>query len=135
MSEKKLTDFKDLLIEKKILTVLSVPRKHTGPHATPVWFKTTEEGIKKNEITFNSNKSRMKGKLIHQGTPVTMTFLDPDNIFRYITLSGTVSQIIDGQEAVNHINELSQKYTGKDYSNLQPGEQRVKFVLKVASVY
>ena len=135
MSEKKLTDFKDLLIEKKILTVLSVPRKNKGPHATPVWFKTTEEGLKKNEITFNSNTSRMKGKLIHKGTPVTMTFLDPDNTFRYITLSGSVAQVIEGQEAINHINELSRKYQGTDYPNLQPGEKRVKFVLKVANVY
>ncbi len=135
MSDKKLTDFEDLLVEKNILTVLSVPRDNKGPHATPVWFKTTKDGIKRNEITFNSNKSRMKGKLIHKGTPVTMTFLDPENIFRYITLSGTVSQVIDGQEAVDHINELSKKYLGKDYPNLQPGEQRVKYVLKVSSIY
>lgn len=135
MSEKKLVDFEDLLIEKKILTVLSIPRNNKGPHATPVWFKATEEGIKNQVITFNSNKSRMKGKLIHKGTPVTMTFLDPDNIFRYITLSGAVSQVIEGQEAINHINEISRKYMGKDYPDLQPGEQRVKYVLKVTSIY
>ena len=135
MVKKNLTDFKDLLIEKKVLTVLSVARENKAPHTTPVWFETSEESLKNNEISFNSNKSRIKGKIIQLGTPIIMTILDPENVFRYISMAGSVSQVVDGKEAFDHINQLSQKYLGKDYPFLQPNEERVKFVFKITKVY
>ena len=64
-----------------------------------------------------------------------MTILDPENVFRYISMAGSVSQVVDGKEAFDHINQLSQKYLGKDYPFLQPNEERVKFVFKITKVY
>lgn len=135
MSEKKLDDYKDLLLDKKTIAVLSVSRANKSPHATQVWFDCDQDSLKNNEIMVNTSKGRLKSKLLQKGTKVTLTFPDKADDFRYLSAEGEISRIIEGQEATEHIHKLSHKYLGKDYPYLQPNEKRLKYIVKVSKIY
>ncbi len=55
---------------------------------------------------------------------VALDIVDPNNQFHWISVRGHVSEITE-EGAVEHINKLSQKYTGHEYQGFQPGEVRV----------
>ena len=135
MSEKKLTDFKDLLLEKKSPVVLAVSRANKAPHVTLVWFDCTATDLENKQLTVNTSKGRIKSKLLKKGTNVTLTFPDKENDMRYLSAEGEVSQVIEGEEALKHIHKLAHKYVGTDYPWLQPGEERLKYVIKISRVY
>ena len=110
-------------------------RTNKAPHATQVWFDCDQNSLKNKEIMVNTSKGRLKAKLLEKGTKVTLTFPDKENDFRYLSAEGEITRIIEGKEALDHIHKLSNKYLNKDYPFLQPDEERLKYVVKIAKVY
>ncbi len=135
MPSKKLQDYKDLLIDKKVICTIAIARKNDAPHITPVWFGVTQENFDNQELTFNTLRGRVKDKLITVGTKISINIFDPDQLSRYISIDGVVKQIINGKEGTNHINELAHKYTGNDAAFLNPGDERIKYVVKMEKFY
>jgi PPOX class probable F420-dependent enzyme len=90
------------------------------PQVTPVWFSW--DGSK---VLVNSVLGRKKDDNIRRNPNVAIAIVDPKNPYRYMQLRGRVVDITqDG--AVDHINQLSHKYNGKDYyATGQPVEERV----------
>ena len=78
MSSKKLQDYKDLLMNKKVICTVAINRKNKSPHITPVWFEVTQENYKNKEMTFNTLKGRVKANLLKQGTEISINVIDPE---------------------------------------------------------
>ena len=54
--------------------------------------------------------------------------MDPQNPYSFVEVRGTVTS--STEHGPSDINWLSNKYIGRDYPWLQPGEQRVTFVFE-----
>lgn len=136
MTDKNIENYKDLFFDKKTLAHLAIVRKNNIPHVTPVWFDLSKEDFENGIINVNSAKGRVKSNNLSIGSKVSLSIVDTDSIYRYIGINGVVQQILEGQEAIDHINQLSFKYTGnKVYKNLKNDDQRVKYVIRIESIF
>ena len=66
-------------------------------------------------LVVNTEVHRQKFKNIERDPRATLTIRDEQNPYRYAEARGEVVEIVRGQEARDHIDELSQKYNGEDY--------------------
>lgn len=136
MPNKDLSDFKDLLIDKKALAHFAIVRKNNIPHVTPVWFNLSEDDFKQGLININTAKGRVKANNLEIGSKISLSIVDPDNIYRYVGINGIIQEVIEGEGGLEHINELSFKYRGDNvYRNLKSGEIRIKYVIKIVNTF
>lgn len=113
------------LLKTKTLVFLATVNKDGSPQVSPVWFDT-EGGL----IRVNSAKGRLKDKNMRARKKVSLALVDPQNMYRWLGIQGTVAEITE-QGADAHIDSLAQKYLGKDtYPNRRPGEVRVMYKIK-----
>lgn len=68
-------------------------------------------------ILMNTEVHRRKYKNLAEDTRATVTIIDSEDAYSYVEVRGRVVDEIGGQEARDHIDELSRRYFGKDYSN------------------
>ncbi|MBA3531761.1 MAG: TIGR03618 family F420-dependent PPOX class oxidoreductase [Ardenticatenales bacterium] len=111
------------LLEQPIVTSLATTLSDGTPQVTPVWFNY-EDG----HIFFNSARGRLKDRAIREHPYVAMTMIDPNNPYRYIAIRGPVVEITE-EGAREHINFLSNRYTGRETYPGPTDEQRVKYVV------
>lgn len=76
-----------------------------------IWVGTDGE-----RVVVNTEVHRRKYKNIERDPRVTLTIRDEQNPYRYAEVRGEVVETVGGQEARDHIDELSQKYHGQDYN-------------------
>lgn len=92
---------------------------HDGmPQTTPVWIARDGD-----VALFNTAKGRAKYNNLQRDPRVALSIHGEDQPYEYIQIRGRAEFADDTDYA--HINKMSNKYTGRDYGNLQPGEQRV----------
>jgi PPOX class probable F420-dependent enzyme len=89
-----------------ITTVLPSGKLQTHP----VWVGTNGE-----RLVVNTETHRRKYKNIERDPSVTLMIRHEENPYRYAEVRGEVVEKVTGQEARDHIDELSQKYHGEDY--------------------
>ena len=89
-----------------ITTVLPSGKLQTHP----VWVGTDGE-----RLVVNTETHRQKYKNIERDPNVTLMIRHEENPYRYAEVRGEVVEKVTGQEARDHIDELSQKYHGEDY--------------------
>ncbi|MES0360244.1 MAG: PPOX class F420-dependent oxidoreductase [Anaerolineales bacterium] len=95
------------------------------PQVTPVWFNTNEDFI-----LINSAKGRVKDRNMRQRSSIAVVIQDPNNPFRYMQVRGRIVEITE-KGARQHINTLSEKYTGNaEYTLNDPNEVRVIYMLR-----
>lgn len=80
-------------------------------------------------IIFNTEVHRAKFRALEPGSPVTVTVWKADNPYAYAEVRGRVAETVTGPEARDHIDALSQRYTGHDYTNEIVSE---RVIVKVA---
>lgn len=114
-------NYSDLLQnEVKAFALLATLMKDGSPQLTPLWFSTKGE-----YILINSAIGRIKDRNMRRNPHIALTILDPHNPYRYIQIRGTVVEITS-EGARDHINLLSNKYTGRIvYTGGPPEEIRV----------
>jgi PPOX class probable F420-dependent enzyme len=96
------------LFERPLLCALSTTNPDGQPHTVPVW--VDYDGT---YVRVNCPASTRKARNMKQGTKVTLMVLDPQNAGHWIEVQGHVTEIKDeAHGARDHINALSQKYTG-----------------------
>ncbi len=76
----------------------------------PVWVGTDGE-----RLVVNTETHRQKYENVEHDPQVTLTIRDEENPYRYAEVRGEVVETVTGQEAREHIDELSRKYHGEDY--------------------
>ena len=75
-----------------------------------IWVGTDGE-----RLFVNTEVHRQKFKNVERDPRVTLTIRDEQDPYRYAEVRGEVVETVRGQEARNHIDELSQKYNGEPY--------------------
>jgi PPOX class probable F420-dependent enzyme len=114
----KLTDEQAKLFLDKNLGVVATIRKDGTPQLTPVWIDYDGENV-----LFNTAEGRWKPRNIQRDPRVTVFVQNPGDPWQWISITGPVETTRDG--AVEHIDKLAKKYTGRDSYGVKPGEQRV----------
>lgn len=82
-----------------------------NPQTQLIWVGTDGE-----RVVVNTEVHRQKFKNIERDPRVTLTIRIEQNPYRYAEVRGEVVETVGGQEARDHIDELSQKYHGQDYN-------------------
>jgi PPOX class probable F420-dependent enzyme len=97
--------------------VVATLRTDGSPHQTAVWVDWDGE-----HVLLNTHEGRAKARHLRRDPRVSVLVFDGDNWYRWVSVSGTAELIEEG--AVEHINKLSHKYSGKDYA-LPPDQKRI----------
>lgn len=117
------------LRDNPFVGVATTLRSDGSPHSTPVWVEADAEG----NPTFNTARGGAKPRHIENDPRVALTVVDPQNPFRWLSVSGTATLVDEG--AVEQIDRLSQKYLGKTpYPWHSPDETRVGVRISVDHV-
>jgi PPOX class probable F420-dependent enzyme len=107
--------------------VVTTLRKDGTPHSTVVWIE--EEG---GDILFNTAEGRAKPRELAADPRVSITFVDPSDMFRWVSVSGRAELTTEG--ARETIDKLAKKYLGKDEYPWYQGEQRIDVRIKPEKV-
>lgn len=104
--------------------VLTTLRPDGHPVAQPVWVDT--DGV---HILVNTEVHRRKFRNVNLDPRVTVTIWDRDNPYVYAEIRGRVTEVIDGDQARRHIDELSELYDGQPYNAESIKSERVILVI------
>ncbi len=94
------------------------------PQTQVMWVDANEQ-----HLLINTEVHRQKFRNVERDSRVTVTIWDKEDPYRFVEVRGEVVEKVKGQEAREHIDELSQKYRGKPYQT-QIRSERV--VLRIA---
>lgn len=94
------------------------------PMTQPLWVDADDE-----HLLLNTEVHRQKFRNISRDPRITIAIWDPSQPYKYVEVRGEVIETITGPEARSHIDQLSQRYMGRDY----PGQiESERVILKVA---
>jgi PPOX class probable F420-dependent enzyme len=94
------------------------------PQALLTWIDTDGE-----HLLVNTEPQRQKARNVARDPRITVLIKGDDN-YDWAEVRGHVTETIGGEAARRHIDELSQKYNGREYTNPIGPQGRV--ILKVA---
>ena len=103
---------------------VSVPLPSGAIASHVIWVDADDE-----HIMFNTEVHRAKFKALGPDTPVTITVWKVDNPYAYAEVRGHVADTVTGPEARQHIDALSQRYTGHEYASEIESE---RVIVKIA---
>jgi PPOX class probable F420-dependent enzyme len=84
------------------------------PHCTPVW---VDYDAAADRLLVNTERHRRKARNVAEDPRVAASMLDPDNPYRYLSVTGEV-ETVTTEGAREHIDELTMRYMGEpDYPN------------------
>jgi PPOX class probable F420-dependent enzyme len=95
------------------------------PQALLTWVDTDGD-----HLLVNTEPQRQRARNVARDPRVTLLIRDENDPWDWVEVRGRVVDTVDGQEARDHIDELSRKYLGKDYANPIGPQGRV--ILRVA---
>jgi PPOX class probable F420-dependent enzyme len=87
------------------------------PQVTPNWVDWDGE-----RVVLNTAEGRVKPRNIRERPVISVCVVNHENPYQYVSITGPAEISEDGAE--DHINELSQRYFGRDY-NYREGEKRL----------
>lgn len=95
------------------------------PQTHVMWVDCDDE-----HVLINTEPDRRKFRNVEHDPRVTVTIIDRENPYRFAEVRGHVAEVVRGQEARDHIDALSRKYTGKDYDPTKIRTERVVLRIK-----
>ncbi len=75
------------------------------------------------QVLFNTAEGRAKPRHIRANPQVGILVMHPDDPYKWVAVSGHAEMTHEG--AVEHIDKLARKYTGRASYGVRPGEQRI----------
>lgn len=98
-------------------------------HQTVVWVDTDGENV-----LFNTAEGRAKPRNLRRNPAVSVLVVQGEDWYRWASIRGEVAEITT-QGADRHIDELAQKYLGKErYPWHRPEQPRLKVVIRPLEV-
>ena len=119
------TDLLDLL-RKPSPCFLSTVMSDGSPQVTETWVDTDGE-----HVVINSVEGYLKVRNIERDPRVAVAIQDPENPYRYIQVRGRVVEMT-AEGGAEHIERLSQKYTGEPYP-WWGGRDQVRVIIRIAA--
>jgi PPOX class probable F420-dependent enzyme len=80
-----------------------------SPHSSVIWAGVEDGAV----VFFTTNETRIRN--LERDPRVALSVTDHENPYRSAWMRGRVARRIDGDEALEIIDRLSQKYTGSDF--------------------
>lgn len=113
------------LLDQPNFAHLSTLREDGTIHGVVVWLD-----LRDGKVALNSSEGRAWPANVRRDPRVTITVHDQQNPYEYVEIRGrVVEDTHDG--AKEHIDSLAKKYIDQDeYPWLQPGEQRITFLVE-----
>ncbi|TMM23229.1 MAG: PPOX class F420-dependent oxidoreductase [Actinobacteria bacterium] len=106
-------------LEEPFVGEVTTLRPDGSPHTTVVWVDVDTD-----EVIFNTAVGRAKERYLRKDPRVSLIVVDPENSYRWVSVSGTAALTTDGAD--DEIDRLAKKYLGKDeYPWRKPEEQRI----------
>jgi PPOX class probable F420-dependent enzyme len=90
------------------------------PQTQVMWVDANEQ-----HILINTEVHRQKVRNVERDPRVTVTIWDMEDPYRFVEVRGEVVEMVRGQEARGHIDELSYKYRGEPYQTQIQSERVV----------
>jgi PPOX class probable F420-dependent enzyme len=112
------------LFEKPVIAGLVTIMPNGQPQATPVWVDYDGQYVR-----INTARGRQKDRNMTKQSKVTLLLVDPSNPYHWVEVRGHVEDVTE-EGANDHINQLSHKYTGRDYQGFKSDEQRVTYKIE-----
>ena len=94
------------------------------PQALLTWIDTDGDNL-----LVNTEPQRQRSRNVRRDPRVTVLLHSADDPWDWAEVRGHVVATKDGQEARNHIDELSRKYVGRDYGNPIGPDGRIILVI------
>ena len=124
----RLTDAQREFLAEPFVGVVTDLRPDGSPHSTIVWVDVDSEGV-----SFNTAHGRAKPTYIARDGRVSLTVVDPQDPYRWLSVSGVATLVDEGADV--QIDRLAKKYIGADsYPFRQPDEQRVSVRIAIEKV-
>lgn len=115
------------LFEKKTFAHLSTVMPDGTPQVTPVWVDYDADA---GHVLINTERGRQKERNVQRTPSVGVSMIDPEDPYRFVSVRGEVVDITE-EGAREHINELTQRYMGRDeYPGLDE-EEGARVVLRI----
>ncbi len=95
------------------------------PMTHVMWVDADDE-----HLLINTEVGRQKFRNVSPDPRVTVTVIDAASPYHYVEVRGEVVETVRGQEARDHIDQLSHKYTGGPYDPSAIQTERV--ILRIA---
>jgi PPOX class probable F420-dependent enzyme len=108
------------------LAIVATLMKNGSPQATMVWVDHDGE-----HVIINTPRGTQKDRNLARDGRIAVCVIDRDQPARYVQIRGRVIDVLGGDEAWQHINKLSQKYSGRDYPQQQ---ERLKVIIEASHV-
>ena len=106
-------------LENPFVGVVTTLRRDGSPHSTIVWVDVDDRGV-----SFNTAVGRTKERNLRANPRLSLTVVDPEDAYRWISLSGTAELTLDGADP--QIDRLAKKYLDKDeYPWRDPAQRRI----------
>src|SRR6202035_4692093 len=96
------------------------------PQALLTWVDTDGE-----HILVNTEPQRQRARNLRRDPRVTVLIHAADNAYDWSEVRGHVVEMVDGDQARSHVDEVANRYTGRDYANPVGPQGRV--ILKIAA--
>jgi PPOX class probable F420-dependent enzyme len=116
------------LLALPILMVIATKRADGRVWLNPVWFESAD-----GYIWINSNTWRSWPKYLQRDKEATLLLTDPAEPDRYAQIHSRLAEVIPDPKH-EFIDRLARRYTGKQFRELEPGEERITFKLEPLSV-
>lgn len=126
-------------LSEKARTLLSNPNylyvatvnPNGSPQVTPVWSDVSD-----GRVIFNTAIGRVKERNLRRDPRIGLSITAREDPWDKVDIRGRAVEFIEGEQADRHIDDLSEKYTGKrPYPWRRPGERRVIVVVEPDRVY
>jgi PPOX class probable F420-dependent enzyme len=106
----KLTEKQAQLFLDPNFGVVGTIKEDGSPQTSVVWLDYDGENV-----VFNTKRPRAKGRHLTRDPRVSISVIDREDPYRYVEVEGKAE--LDDEGANEHINKLSRKYDGKDFSD------------------
>ncbi|MFI9721326.1 PPOX class F420-dependent oxidoreductase [Streptomyces sp. NPDC052396] len=126
MSAELSDDLKKFLDDSPVFAVVATLQPDGSPQLSVVWIKRDGD-----DLLISTTVGRRKEKNLRRDPRVTV-MINPHNApYTYAEIRGSATLTTEGGQEL--INELSRKYTGKDYADFNPaaGEDAERVVVRI----
>ena len=96
-----------------------------SPRSTPVWIDVDDDA----HLLVNTAVDRVKDRNVRRDPRVAVSVFAQEAPYRWLSVTGTVVELVTGDEAERHIDELSHRYDDTAWV-YQPGQARVMYRIR-----
>lgn len=112
-----LSDELKQLLDTPVFVSIATIQPDGSPQVSPVWVKRDGD-----DLLISTTVDRRKTLNIKRDPRVTVLVQPPDNPYTYAEIRGTATLTTEGGREL--IDELAQKYVGKNYAEFNPNSEQ-----------